>query len=263
MFPITKKSLSFLEISNYWSREIQPRASQNELLKCLESAWWLDEIHGDSALSRLEFLKRMFKSMQYRDDVGIVFIAGSDIYKAPEKYLPDGSALVTVKHQIPLPSSDTDTWDDCTCADAFQALAETSSVESYPEMTASLAYIELTYDEFIGWLTKRRMHKPEFWQPYNVSPPVALTELSDRREKLAGRVGRPPLDWSEARDCTFYLMDYHGEFETADPEWNAQARLEEEIRKLPRYRDCAESTIREHVGKHLDEWRKQKRSSSN
>jgi len=92
------------------------------------------------------------------------------------------------------------------------------------------------------------------------SPPIALTELSDRREKPVGRVGRPPLDWSRAKARTFQLMEYHGDFDTTDPEWNAQARLEEEISKLPEYQAVAESTIRARVREFLEEWRGRKRS---
>jgi hypothetical protein len=40
MFPIAKPALSLREISDYWSREIWPPASSEELLSTLESAWW-------------------------------------------------------------------------------------------------------------------------------------------------------------------------------------------------------------------------------
>ena len=55
MFPIAKPALSFGEISDYWSREISPPASSNELLNILVSAWWLGELRGGSVNSRLNF----------------------------------------------------------------------------------------------------------------------------------------------------------------------------------------------------------------
>jgi hypothetical protein len=190
MFPVAKTTLSFSEISNYWSREIQPPATQKELFRLLEGAWWLGEIHGDSASSRLDLLKRMFKSMWHRDDLGVVFVVGDDTGEQLVKKLPDGTVLVKVKHLIRLPSSDIDTWDDNACIDAFHALAQTSSVESCPEVAPGLAFIELSYDEFIGWLTRRGFHEPKFWRPYNASPPVAQTtnscaaQLSDSAKNL-------------------------------------------------------------------------------
>src|SRR5262249_60235207 len=83
MFPIRKNTLSFGEISDHWSREIP--LSQNELLKGLEGAWWLGEICGGSGMSRLEYLKHIFKSMGHRDDLGIVFVvAGAGGCQSPD-----------------------------------------------------------------------------------------------------------------------------------------------------------------------------------
>jgi hypothetical protein len=39
MFPIAKAALSILEISAYWPRELNPRASSKELCHILEAAW--------------------------------------------------------------------------------------------------------------------------------------------------------------------------------------------------------------------------------
>jgi len=164
MFPISKETLSFLAISEYWSREIQPPASPNELLALLEGAWWLGEMHGDSAISRLELLKRMFKSMHDRDDLGIVFIVGNDAVRPLVKELLDGSLMVNVRHEIRLPSSDTNAWDEAACKDAFYSLAQTSSLESYPEIAPGLAYIELSHDEFVGWLKRNGYRVPKFWR---------------------------------------------------------------------------------------------------
>jgi len=76
MFPIAEATLSLHDIAEYWSREIHPPASWQEVFQTLESAWWLGELLGNSGRTRLQLLKNMFTSMRHRDDLGIVFIAG-------------------------------------------------------------------------------------------------------------------------------------------------------------------------------------------
>jgi len=181
MYPITKATLPFLEIANHWSREIEPRATSSELLKGLEGAWWLGEIRGNSALSRLEQLRCMFRSMHDQNGLGIIFVVGKEVYEPPVTDLPDGGVEVTLRHPVPVPSRDMDDWDEDSCQDAFHALAETSSSETYPVMTPGLAFIELTYEEFTRWLIKRGYPKPDFWKPAGLNKPQR---------------GRPPeYDW--------------------------------------------------------------------
>jgi hypothetical protein len=80
MFPIAESTLSFGEIADYWSREIHPPASWDEILRTLESAWWLGELRGNSGPTRLQRLKNMFTSMRHRDDLEIGFI-GKNMFK--------------------------------------------------------------------------------------------------------------------------------------------------------------------------------------
>jgi len=163
MFPIGKAGLSFLEISNYWPREIHPPASSNELLSVLVSAWWLGELRGDSAHSRLQLLKIMFTS-NYREDLGIVFVVGDDP-GPPQVELPDGSLKIDVRPQIRVPSSNTETWDEAACRDAFHALAEVTkdfSIDIYREFAVFLPSIKVTYEEFDTWLRRRGYFPPTF-----------------------------------------------------------------------------------------------------
>jgi hypothetical protein len=166
VFPIAESTLSFGEIADYWSREIRPSASPNELLSTLVSAWWLGELRGDSKHSPLQLLKIMFTSM-YRDDLGIVFIVGDDAGPQPVE-LPDGFLKLDVRPQIRVPSSGIDTWDEAACRNAFHALAEIteqSLIESYQELADFLPSIKLTYEEFNTWRRKRGYPKPKFWRP--------------------------------------------------------------------------------------------------
>ena len=56
-------------------------------------------------------------------------------------------------------------------------------------------------------------------------------------------------------------MNYHGEFVDGEPEWNAQARLEETILEFCEKRfskSPGENTIRTHVRGALEQWRQQR-----
>jgi hypothetical protein len=164
MFPKTELALSFREISDYWSREMRPTASSNELLSILVSAWWLGELPSSSVHSRLQLLKMMSK---YRDDLGIVFIVGDDA-GPPQVELPDGSVEIDVRPQIRVPSSNTETWDEAACRDPFHALAKATedfSIDIYREdFMVFLLSIKVTYEEFNAWLRSRGYSPPTFWQ---------------------------------------------------------------------------------------------------
>jgi hypothetical protein len=79
--------------------------------------------------------------------------------------LPDGSSKVDLRHQIRVPSSNPETWDEAACNDAFHTLAKTSSKESYLDFTGNFTLIELTYPEFNSWRAKRGYHEANFWKP--------------------------------------------------------------------------------------------------
>jgi hypothetical protein len=104
----------------------------------------------------------MFTSLRHRDDLGIVFIAGDCAVPLPVE-LPD--LKVDLRHQIRVPSSNTESWDETACTNAFHTLAKTSSKESYPELTAGFTLIELSYEEFNTWREKRGYHETNFWKP--------------------------------------------------------------------------------------------------
>jgi hypothetical protein len=159
MFPIAKSALSLLAISDYWPREIRPSASSKEVLSVLVSAWWLREFRGDFPHSPLQLLKIMYTST-FRDDLGIIFIAGGGE--------GDGSWEIDGRPQIHVPSGNVESWDEAGCRDALQALAEIterSSIESYWEFAVLLPFIRLTYGEFDTWRRKHGYPKPRFWRP--------------------------------------------------------------------------------------------------
>jgi hypothetical protein len=162
MLRIAKATLSFSEISDYWSREISPPASSNELLDTLVSAWWLGELRADFVHSRLEYLKKMFTS-KYRDDRRMVFIVGDDA-RLPAVALPGVPVKVDLRPTVRLPSSNIDSWDEAACRDAFSDLAQISSLQNYPDFTIGLSLTKLTYEEFDTWRTNYNFSPIKFWQ---------------------------------------------------------------------------------------------------
>ncbi len=200
MYPIARAALSFLDISEYWSREIYPPASSHELLNTLVSAWWLGELRGDSKHSPLQLLKIMYTSM-FRDDLGIVFIVGDGAGPLPVE-LPDGSLKLNLRPQIHVPSSDTESWDEAACRDAFHALAEVTerqSIESYREFAVMLPSIRLTCEEFNTWCRERGYPKPKFWRP-----PLKKSKR-----------GRPPeYNWNGVKALLETYVSGHGPVQT-------------------------------------------------
>ena len=101
------------------------------------------------------------------------------------------------------------------------------------------------------WMSEPRWL--DWFMQVGLAPPPWMPRST--RERQMKKVGRPSHDWSVAQKCVYELMDYHGDFDPTDSAWNAQARLEEEISKLPEYQHAAESTIRSKVGQLVTEWR--------
>jgi hypothetical protein len=200
MFPIREATLSFGEISDYWSREIQPPASADELLDLLVGAWWLAEIRSRTGATRLELLKRMFERMYGNGDTPIVFIVGHST-APPLQELPDGGLQIDLRPRISVPSSNIGIWDEDNCSDAFKMLAQTCS--SYPDHKPGFLSFKLTYEEFTDWLEKRRYPRPKFWDPI-----PALTKP---------KAGRPEkYNWEGVRTRLVSYVSQHGRVKT----WN-------------------------------------------
>jgi hypothetical protein len=203
MFPIAKDTLTFREISDYWAREIQPPASQTELLAVLEKAWWLGGIRGVNTPPRHQLLRGMFQNLRNRSDPLIVFIQGEDESAPPElTQLEDGDVEVDLRVRVSVPAGDPNDWDEQTCQPAFQALAQTSSIKSYPELTPGFAGFELTHQEFFDWCELRQFPKPTFWR----SPVSSLKRA---------RRGRPnEYNWSGVRERLSIYASTNGPVQT-------------------------------------------------
>jgi hypothetical protein len=159
MFPSSAEKLPILEVADFWSGEIFPRASRTKLLDQLEAAWWRGELKGN--LNRLEFLKRMFESRRKPHMQSVVFVSPSDACQPTETWLPDGGVIVRPKIDVP---DEVDDWTEHSCNDAFEALANLPSQQYFPLLSYSTYFIDLTPEEFFGWIKKRGFNVPRFWK---------------------------------------------------------------------------------------------------
>jgi hypothetical protein len=160
MFRRSADRLSFLQIAKLWAREIQPSASLDELVDELESAWWRGEIVGNSAKTRLQFLQTMFG---FRKNLGIAFVTPTEPGPPDFTELENGGVKVDISPRIIVPC-ETEPWTDESCAIAFETLANSPSRENFPLLSISLHFIELTGEEFFGWIEKRGFDVPTFWK---------------------------------------------------------------------------------------------------
>ena len=120
MFPIPSgRKLSFFEICKYWSREIKPSASSQELRITLSKAWWRGELVAENGPSRLNLLRGIYST---RADF-IAFIIPDETEPPQTKPLDDGLVEVFLRVRLPLPNSDSDTWTETNCVEAFEAIA--------------------------------------------------------------------------------------------------------------------------------------------
>ena len=131
----------------------------------------------------------MFQTRDRYD--GILFVVRGDEAPSTSRELPDGSVSVDIRPEVPVPSLGTDTWDEANCQDAFDALAQATSTEHYPEITPGLAFIELTPDEFTRWLRERGYVIPSFWNQAPEPPASAAAPLDATQISRTGAAGRP------------------------------------------------------------------------
>jgi hypothetical protein len=78
---------------------------------------------------------------------------------------------------------------------------------------------------------------------------LAQEKVDAEPPRCGGRPGRKPKARELIKDEVIRLMEHHGPFSPDDPEWDAQARLEEAITNFLREKgiELAKSTVRENV----------------
>ena len=160
MFPIPpERKLSFAEIANYWSREIEPSASPQELRDAISRAWWRGELIATNGLSRLSVLRAYYS----RSAPFIAFVIPDA--EEPPQWSPadDGAIEFSRPLRVPLPNANSSTWTDDNCAPAFEAIAEQWQETVISPSGPLFLDVVLTSREFLQWIDKSRYHRPTFW----------------------------------------------------------------------------------------------------
>jgi hypothetical protein len=180
MFPLSKNSLSILEIADYWSR--QSDATRAELYKVLEGAWWRGDLVGDAPVSRLELLKNLFASKMVKLD--FIFESERGPRTCQVRKLRNGDVRIDLRPRITVPSKGATEWTEVDCGPAFNDLSEASSLGSV--IAPALAAISLTHDEFFNFVARSGYQIPTFWKPSENA--VTLT-----RKKKSGPQSKVPV----------------------------------------------------------------------
>ena len=185
MFPIpSERKLSVFEIAKYWSGEIEPPASAQDLRDVISKAWWCGELIAANGSSRLSTLRGYYSLSAH-----FIAFAIPDIQEAPQ-WMPNGEGEIELVRplRVPLPNADPDTWTEANCASAFDALADQWN-EAMISPYLILLDIVLTSKEFFQWVDAIGYRRPSFWAnalersdrpTYNTAPIADALEKSDQ-----------------------------------------------------------------------------------
>jgi hypothetical protein len=185
MFPISDDTLTFREIANYWSGEINPSVSSTDLLRLLERAWWHGEVVGEAGLTRLTLLRVLVKNPER---LNVVFLV-EDVPRPSEiEQMINGDVIVDLRPRIVVPSGDADTWRDENCPMAYEALAHAQCLITDPTVGPALCGIKLNRAEFMKWLGASGYNLPTFWGAVEENDAATITQPTHVKRKR----GRKP-----------------------------------------------------------------------
>lgn len=185
MFPISGEALSILCIARYWSREIHPTVSAEELRLRLEQAWWRGELVGDGDPDRSGALHLLYSTCQ---DCIAFALPGEE---EPVRTMEDDGSLVVIRPvRVPLPGPDPRAWTESECSRAFEAIAD--GWDLMPEQAKHavgpiIAGIEISRDEFRRWIASHSFRRPKFWGDLR-------RQRSARRTSIVRRVSQTKVD---------------------------------------------------------------------
>jgi hypothetical protein len=262
MFPIADETLSFSEIADYWSREIRPPASDLELLRVLESAWWRGEIVGETALTRLKLIRFLFG---HAPDLDLIFMIGDEPGPPEIEDTADGSVEVDLRPRLTVPSADPATWNDTNCATAYEALAKAQRLITDPTVGPALRGIGLSHQEFFNWLAACGYHSPTFWRTVRADADAQGTahpeDTGGPKPSKSPSGRKPGFDWGKIEVFVVKQLDKNGHWDD-DPEdgWRSQSDLVALVQQdcLKNYgREPADSTVKEHLRTMIKRWREQ------
>jgi hypothetical protein len=244
MFPIADETLTFSEIADYWSRELTPPASDLELLRLLERAWWRGQIVGETALTRLKLIQYLFRHAQ---DFPVVFVIGEESGTPVIEKMADGSVEVDLWPRLHVPSADPETWNDTSCGTTYDVLAQAQCLMADPTVGPALRGINLSQREFMNWLEASGYAKPRFW----------ATETVQK-----GRAGRKPrYDWGKIEEYVVNQLNKNGHWDDSPEDgWRSQNDLVHQVQEycgLHYDKEPVESTVKARLPPMIERWHKQ------
>ena len=123
--------------------------------------------------------------------------------------LPGGEFLVDLRPRISVPG-ETDDWTEDFCKDSFEELSRLPSQQYFPLLSYSICFIDLTPEEFFGWVMKRGFDVPKFW---------TVTDATQRDFRHsnsyiasdANSGGRPEeYDWEKIKSFALQFINEYG-----------------------------------------------------
>ena len=117
----------------------------------------------------------------------------------------DGSVDVDIRKLVPIPSSDTSTWSEANCAEAFGALAELEDYRDCGDVMTPAFHSALAVTEpaFRAWLAHNKVNPPKFWKSSKTSNRCSWTD--DDMEKWWRK--EEQTDGTKARNAFMKLTD--------------------------------------------------------
>jgi hypothetical protein len=173
MFPIpADRALLIRQIADYWSREIHPRASAEELCQEMLQGFWRGELRSIST-TRLTQLQWLYES----GPTDRIVLSPVDNEGFPMSLTNEDLRDIPV--HISVPNDSPDSWTEEDCSPTFRFLSEFWGESTFPGGTAVLASISVTADQFFAWVDSRKFDRPTFW-----TPPRSVNAPSDDRHPV-------------------------------------------------------------------------------
>lgn len=199
MFPIPSgRTLSFIEIGKYWSRDRSSFASSEELQITLSKAWWRGELVAENGPSRLNLLRALYSTC-----ADFIAFAIPDV-EEPQQWrsLADGTIELIRPVRVPIPNAHPDTWTDLDCAEAFEAIANAWEEELFDLIAPIVMGVVLTQGEFNQWINESKYRRPNFW--------------GNAGQRLAEKTVRPertkPVQYQIGKAVEALAKEHGGEF---------------------------------------------------
>jgi hypothetical protein len=131
----------------------------------------------------------------------------------------------------------------------------------YGAMRRGAKMIKLSEVVWLQYLRSVMVFRDQFKMAFGI---ISELEQPPAAQKARSGGPKPKYEWDLLETKGRQLMDYHGDFDPGDPQWNAQARLEEALLKFHREKWETEPSItslRIKLREWLPRWRADKRRS--